>query len=120
MTACVFPFETHRLGVNLLGLVTVREVDGERVAGSKLAAVDGGGTSGLGDIGDEQRADGRVFDLVGQVDAEGVLVRRDSVPGDGLVLTDSPDGALGRRGDLQGGGRGGEGQDDQRRNHFQD
>lgn len=115
-----YDFQTYRLGVDLLGLVTVGEVDGERVAGSQLAAVDGGGTGGGRDVGDEQGADGWVLDLVGQVDAEGILIRRDVVPGDGLGITDSPDGARGRRGDLQSSGRGGEGQDNQGRHHVCD
>lgn len=117
---CSHGSETYRLGVDLLGLVAVGEVDGEGVAGRQLAAVDGGGASGGVDVGDEQGADGWVLDLVGQVDAEGILVRRDRVPGDGLGLTDGPDGALGGRGDLQGSGRGGEGQDNQGGHHFHD
>lgn len=112
--------KTYRLGVDLLGLVTVGEVDGERVAGGQLAAVDGGRAGVLGNVGHEQGADRRVLDLVGQVDAESILIRGDGVPGDSLGLTGSPDGALGRRGDLKGGGSRGEGQDNHRRHHFCD
>lgn len=110
--------ETYRLGVDLLGLVVVGEVDGEGVADRQLAAVNGDGAVLGVDVVGEQDADGGVLGLVGQVDAERVLVGRDGVPGDGLGLADGPDGVLGGRGDLQGGGGRGEGEDDEGRHHF--
>lgn len=112
-------FKSYRLGVELLGLGAVGEVDGVAVSVGELAAVDLVGALAGGDVGGEQDVGGRVGGLVGQVDAEGGLVAGDGLPLDGLLLASAPDGVGVGRGDLEGQSAGGEGEEGQRGHHFE-
>lgn len=110
---------TYRLSIDLLGLSAVGQVDGEGVASGELAAIDLRGAVAGGDVRGEQDGRGRVAGHVGQVDVEGVLVAVDRGPSDCLRVADGPDVALGRRGDLQGNGARGEGEESQGGDHLE-
>lgn len=114
-----FFFKAYRLGVDLLGLGAVGEVDGVAVSLGDLAAVDVVGAVAGGDVGGDQDVGGRVGGLVGQVDVEGGLIAGDGIPLDGLLLAGAPDGVGVGRGDLEGQGAGGEGEESQGGDHLE-